>query len=96
MNVPEGRYMSMDPRLIDKFLRCPDFIKTQSLSSVQAMERRLRTRRFSPNERKVHYALEQGYRVSALPLATGLTTQDIQTALDKLESRGEVFLAVSP
>ena len=94
MTTPETRYMSIDPRQLQKFMRTPGFVQSLSPTQLEGMDRRLLTARWAPNERVVYQAVKEGYTdLGSLPMATGLTSVQIQAALDSLTARGVVNLA---
>jgi hypothetical protein len=86
---PTPDYSAIDPRLLKKFLRISEFRQSLSPEQYSKAQFRIATARWAPEERIVYSAIQEGYSdTSSLPIATGLTTAQIQTALDSLVRRG--------
>ena len=81
----------VDPRQITTFLRQPDFAQTVGQERVAGMERRVMTAKWTPNERIVYDAVQDGYTsMDSLPVATGLTETDVRAAVTQLVGRGVI------
>jgi len=82
-------YENMDPRLLKKFLRMQEFRESLTPEQYSSARFRISTARWQPEERIVWKAVEEGYSdTESLPVATGLTTEQIERALGRLVTRG--------
>jgi len=84
-------HANIDSRQLRKFMKVPGF--SQSLSAVERgkIEKRIRTAKWSTNERIVYDAVQDGYTsLDTLPVATGLTEVQVRAAVSKLTKRGYV------
>ena len=90
------RMLNIDPRQLEVLMRVPALASSPKAQEV-AGYRRL-TAKWSPEERLVYDAVQEGFtESSALPVATGLTEAQVGRALGTLVGRGVVRrIAESP
>lgn len=84
-------HANIDSRQLRKFMKVQGF--SQSLSAVERgeIEKRIKTAKWSSNERIVYDAVQDGYTsLDTLPVATGLTEDQVRAAVSKLTKRGYV------
>lgn len=84
-------YKNIDSRQLKKFMRVPSFSQSLTTSQTEGMNRRVLTASWAPETRIVYDAIQDGYTsMDQLPIATGLTTLQINSALADLSSRGYI------
>lgn len=94
--VPSSEYGSVshskiDSRQLEKFMRSSSFSQTLSAVERGKIEKRIKTAKWSSNERIVYDAVADGYTsMDTLPIATGLTEDQVRSAVAKLTKRGYV------
>ena len=82
---------NVDPRQLDKFMRDPAFVQQLSPDQLKAASYRLTTAKWTPQERIVYDAVQDGFTdMDSLPIATGLPGSEVRGALDALVIRGSV------
>lgn len=80
--------LNIDPRLLDKFMRSPDFLAESTSQTRSVANYRLMSRYWTPETRIVYDAIQEGYNsMDQLPVATGLTTKQIRESVDYLVSK---------
>jgi len=84
-------FSRVDPRQLNNFMRVPGFVQSLTPTQYGSMFRRILTAGWTPEERIVYDAVIEGYTsLDSLPVATGLTSEQIRGALDTLTGRGYV------
>jgi len=84
-------YKRIDSRQLKRFMRVPGFSQSITTSQAEGMNRRILTASWQPETRIVYDAILEGYTsMDQLPVATGLTTQQINSALADLSSKGYI------
>ena len=89
---PQVRQLQkIDPKQLQNLMRNPDFIRTQSPEMIAKYNYRVMTAGWSPDERLVYDAVQDGYTsMDSLPVATGLDSASISAAYNSLVNRGLV------
>ena len=85
-------FLRVDPRQLNNFMRVPGFVQSLTPNQYSGMSRRILTAGWDPEERIVYDAVAEGYNsLDSLPVATGLTSEQVSRALDTLTGRGYII-----
>jgi predicted Rossmann fold nucleotide-binding protein DprA/Smf involved in DNA uptake len=93
---PETPYSNVDPRLLKKFLRDPNFRYGYSSVALANMEDRVLTHRQRPGLRDVYAEVKKGARTAGeIVTLTGLPMEEVTASLKQLADKGYVKLSAS-
>lgn len=88
---------SIDPRQLGRFTRMSEFRASLTPEESEAVQYRMTTAHWTQEERLVYDAVQEGYTdMDSLPIATGLTTAQIRSAIEKLQGKGYVKEVIIP
>jgi len=85
------QHANIDSRLLKKFMGQPGFVQSLTSEQYGGISKRIKTAHWSQNERIVYDAVTDGYTsLDTLPVATGLTTTQVRSAITSLTKKGNL------